>query len=124
MWQLLTVFFGRWPKPGAPGVFLAKPGVPENIRDRECCWPYLIGHHPFLPVFGQKRPSAPDYFYFAQVPLVFDHLLFPSGRLLEQTSTDDKQISKKSRPCDVEIDKKKTLNNLHKQNNQPGLEEQ
>ena len=64
-------------------LFWSKTGVPENNSGRECCWPYLIGQHPLSPVFGQKRPGAPDYSYFAQLPPVFGHFMFLSGGLLE-----------------------------------------
>ena len=61
-----------------PVLFWSKTGVPENNinSSREYCWPYLIGQHPLSPVFGQKRPGAPDYSYFAQLPPVFGRFIF------------------------------------------------
>ena len=56
------LFLGQWSQTGAPGAFLAKNGCTcEYNSDREGCLPNLIGQHPFSPVFGQKRPVAPDY---------------------------------------------------------------
>ena len=65
-------------------------GVLKYKSGRKRSWPYLIGQHPSSPVFGQKRPGAPIPFYFAQLPPVVGHILFPFGRLLEQTSLDHK----------------------------------
>ena len=54
--------FGQWLETGAlPVFFWPKTSVPEFNSDRECCWPYLIGRHPFSSIFGQKRSDAPDY---------------------------------------------------------------
>ena len=64
-----------------PVLFWSKTAVPEYSSGREYYWPYLINQHPFSPVFGQKRPGAPDYCYFAQLPLLFGHFMFPSGGL-------------------------------------------
>ena len=87
-------------------LFWPKTGVPEYNSGRKCCSPYLIGQHSFSPVFGQTRPGAPGYCYFAQLPPDFGHFMFPFGRLLEQTNTGHKkQLTGKFRPCDVEIDK-------------------
>ena len=54
-------------------------------------WPALI-----FPVFGQKRPGAPDPFYFYQLPSVFSHFMFPSGGLLQHISMDHKNNSQNS----------------------------
>ena len=67
-------------------LFGPKTGVPGNNSDRECCWPYLIGQHPLSPVFGQKRPGAPDYSYFAQLPPVFGQFMFLSSGLLDYSN--------------------------------------
>ena len=78
-----------------PISFWPKTGVLKYNNGRECSWPYLIGQHPFSPVLGQKRPGAPDSFYFAQLPPVFGHYMFPTGRLLEKTSMDHKNNEQK-----------------------------
>ena len=57
-------------------LFWPKTDVPESNSRRECYWPYLIGQHPLSPVFGQKRPGASNYSYFAQLPPVFRHSVF------------------------------------------------
>ena len=48
-------------------------------------WPYLLDQHLLSHVFVQKRPGAPDPFYFAQLPHVSGHFIFPSGGLLKLT---------------------------------------
>ena len=54
-------FWGNGHKLELPVLFWPKTDVPEYSSDREGCLPNLIGQHPFSPVFGQKRPVAPDY---------------------------------------------------------------
>ena len=75
----------------------------NTIAARECCGPYLIGRHSISPVCGEKRPGAPDYYYFAQLPLFFGHFVFPSGGLLEQTNTDHESNEQENFVRDVEI---------------------
>ena len=95
-------------------LFWLKTGVSENNSGRECCWPYLIGQHPLSPVFGQKRPGAPDLkllcsastrFWPCDVPLLAILYFFPVG--YSTTRTDQhgpqKQLTAKFRPG-VEID--------------------
>ena len=94
---------GNGQKRELPALFWPKTAVPECKSDIKYCWPYLIGQPPFSPVFGQKRPGAPDYCYLAQLPPVFGHFMFPSGGPVEQTSMrHEKNFVFGS--CDVETD--------------------
>ena len=81
-----------------------KTGVPENKSGRECCWPYLIGQHPLSPVFGQKRPVAPEYSYFAQLLPVLAILCSFSAGYSNRPTRSKEQLTGKLRRCDVEID--------------------
>ena len=54
-------FWGNGHKLELAVLLWSKTDVPEYNSDREGCLPNLIGQHPFSPVFGQKRPVAPDY---------------------------------------------------------------
>ena len=87
----IYIMLGNDKKWELPVLFWPEPGVPEyNNSGRACCWLHLFHHYPFSPVFDQKRPGAPDYCYFAQLPPAFGHLMFPSGGLLEQTNPSGK----------------------------------
>ena len=50
--------------------------------------------------------------------------MFPSGGLLEQTSTDHEQLTEKIRPCDVGIDKNILKQSILCKTYQPGAREQ
>ena len=78
------LFMGNGQKRELPILFWPKTDVPENKNSgKKCCWSYLIGQHTLSPVFGQKRPGAPDYSYFAQLAPVFGHFMFLSRGLLD-----------------------------------------
>ena len=85
---------GNGQKRELPVLFWPKTGVPENNSGTECCWTYLIGQHPISTVFGQKRPGALGYSYFAQLFAIL--CSFPMGYSATLTDQHGSQERKKT----------------------------
>ena len=99
---------GQWPKTGAPCAFLVKNGcteIPGRPRVLLTISDWLA------PIFGRRRPGVPDPLYFAQLPSVFGHIMFPTTRWATRTDQlgPQEHLREKIDPYDVEISKQPTI---------------